>query len=224
MWVRSSKTRDAIDSFGFLFNQNVIANGDPDINAPSLSKNDSDFFIASVPYTNISPPGQAYTTSEGTPKGTFPFDDQWHHIVLVYHTRANGIYQMELTWYKDANQVKDKTYPSNDYNGPTLGDTGPEMDHIVIGGRNSRDNVQNRWGGYYDEFAIYGKALTPDRILAHYQAAQPHNCNELWSRGLGNIADRNRDCFLDFDDFASFATNWRKCNDPQDPNHCSPNW
>jgi hypothetical protein len=224
LWVRSNKNRDAIDPFGFLFNQNIIDNGDPDINAPSLSKNDSDFFIASVPYTNISPVGQAYTTSVGAPLGTFPFDDQWHHIVLVYQTRAdNNEYLMEIQWYKDANLIKDKVYPSSNYTGPTLGDCGPEMDHIVIGGRNSRSNVQNRWGGYYDEFAIYGKALTPDRILAHYQAAQPHNCSELWSRGLGKVADRNHDCFFDFYDFASFATDWRKCNDPCDPK-CAPNW
>jgi hypothetical protein len=224
VWVRSNKTRDAVDSSACLFNQSTISStddGGTDANAPSLGKNSSDNYRALTPFGSDAGMGYwVYTTDVG---GVFPFDDKWHHIVLVYHTRAGDPYHMELEWYQDANLVKDKIYPPGSYSGPTLGDMGPEMDHIVIGGTNSRDNVQNRWGGYYDEFAIYGTALTPDRILAHYQAAQPHNCSELWSRGNGRIDDRNDDCYLDFRDLASFATDWRKCNDPCDPK-CSPNW
>jgi hypothetical protein len=49
------------------------------------------------------------------------------------------------------------------------------------------------------------------------------SCKDLWDIGLGNPADLNKDCKIDFYDFAIFAKDWGKCNDPQDP-HCMPNW
>jgi hypothetical protein len=217
VWVRSNKTRDAVDPYAVMFNQTIISTAD-DSNAPFLGKNSNDEFEALTPFggsdgSNMS--YAVYTTSVGDPLAQFQFDDKWHQIVLEYHVHAGNNYHLEVAWYKDANLVKDKIYPNDPcYSGPTLGITGEEMDHIVIGGTNNRANVQNHWGGYYDEFAIYPTALSPARILAHYQAAQPQNCSQLWSRGQGMSADRNEDCFLNIDDFASFAKDWRKCNDP----------
>jgi hypothetical protein len=49
------------------------------------------------------------------------------------------------------------------------------------------------------------------------------SCKDVWDIGLGNPVDMNRDCKVDFYDFAIFAKDWRKCNDPCDP-HCMPNW
>jgi len=49
------------------------------------------------------------------------------------------------------------------------------------------------------------------------------SCAELWDLGLGIVADVNKDCKVDFADFAIFALSWGKCNDPCDPD-CVPNW
>ena len=49
------------------------------------------------------------------------------------------------------------------------------------------------------------------------------SCAERWDIGLGITADLNKDCKVDFADFAGFALSWRKCNDPCDPD-CVPNW
>lgn len=48
------------------------------------------------------------------------------------------------------------------------------------------------------------------------------SCAELWDLGLGIAADLNKDCKVNFADFAGFAISWGKCNDPCDPN-CVPN-
>jgi hypothetical protein len=201
----------------YLFNQTGVFTD----RAPALGKNESDDFCYLTPYpTDVYNWG--YTTDVG---GKFPFDGLWHHIVLIYEPRADGNdYRTRISLYLDANLVKSKVYPSDTYTGPTLGVLGPEMDHIVIGGIGSRDNFENLWGGYYDEFAIYPGVLSACRVRAHYKAWQNRfNCQEYIDCGYGLPADLNRDCKINFDDFAIFASNWLKCNDPRDPN-CSPNW
>ena len=32
-----------------------------------------------------------------------------------------------------------------------------------------------------------------------------------------NLTDLNQDCYINLKDFAFVATNWLKCNDPEDP-------
>ena len=74
-----------------------------------------------------------------------------------------------------------------------------------------------------DEVAIYAGKLDPARILAHYQAWQPRNCNEAISRGYQLDADLNGDCRVNFADFAELAANWIVCNTPGGTG-CIKNW
>ena len=43
-------------------------------------------------------------------------------------------------------------------------------------------------------------------------------CEGIWDEGLGNNADLNRDCHIDFLDFMEFAGSWLDCFDPADSN------
>ncbi|MFA5424136.1 MAG: LamG-like jellyroll fold domain-containing protein [Phycisphaerae bacterium] len=233
LWVRSDMDKYYVDSLARLFDQ---TDGN-EIYAPALGKNDYSDFRYLTPYGEDGSEMNywGYTTSEGE-RGKFKFDDKWHHVVLVYDEQADGNnYRMRISTYIDGRLVKSKVYPSDDYMGPTEGLVGPEMDHIVIGGTGSRDNVSMNWGGYYDEFAIYPKVLSPCRVASHYAAWWAKNCNELWDRELigmqpgidPNVAkiDLNRDCIINFYDFAHLAEEWMLCNDPNssDPD-CIPNW
>jgi len=40
----------------------------------------------------------------------------------------------------------------------------------------------------------------------------PENCVQIWSSGLGMEADFNRDCVVNFEDFAVWALEWSQCN------------
>lgn len=52
------------------------------------------------------------------------------------------------------------------------------------------------------------------RIVGSY----PQNCLDVWAYDVGMEADLNRDCRVDFKDFAAFTNYWLQCNDPCDPN------
>ena len=46
----------------------------------------------------------------------------------------------------------------------------------------------------------------------------PSDCNEVLALGKGLSTDYNKDCVVNFADFAFFADNWLKCNNPEDQN------
>ena len=46
----------------------------------------------------------------------------------------------------------------------------------------------------------------------------PASCQEVWNDGFGMDGDLNEDCYMDLLDFAIFAEDWFRCNDPCDPN------
>ena len=46
----------------------------------------------------------------------------------------------------------------------------------------------------------------------------PTTCEEAWEYGYGIAADANKNCIIDFGDFALFALGWLDCNDPNEIN------
>jgi len=57
------------------------------------------------------------------------------------------------------------------------------------------------------------------------------DCDQIISQGSGKTGDLNTDCYVGFGDFAMFAQNWTKCNDPNnldcecnDPNNLDCIW
>jgi hypothetical protein len=156
-----------------------------------------------------------------TESNVWPVDGKWHHLVVTYEEHADGNpNSLRVKMYLDANLVLNDASSGG-------GVVGPEMDHILIGSLGSRVAPVGDpflFTGYIDEFAIYAGALSACRVKAHYKAWQPKSCAEMRDRGIGiKDFDRNQDCRIDFDDFAGFALDWRKCNNPQDPN-CPNNW
>jgi hypothetical protein len=57
------------------------------------------------------------------------------------------------------------------------------------------------------ELAIWGEFL-----------GYPETCLDVWEFGLGDLGDINKDCRVDFQDFAQLALNWLECNNPGDSN------
>jgi len=155
--------------------------------------------------------------SSGWYTGVNPkFDGKWHHLVVTYDENEvdpNMVCQLYLDGFLKG---------TNTFSGGHSR-LGPEMYHMLIGGRADIGFTYNIWTGYLDEFAVYKGILDPNRVLAHYAAWQPKDCQDATDRGYGTVADINKDCKVDFADFASLALDWRKCNDPCDAN-CVPNW
>lgn len=159
-------------------------------------------------------------------------DQDWHQMVVVYDVNGPGdpcnekpdigcYNSMTVKFYFDGALYGTKE--AIDVNGTSRARLGPYLCALTIG-------VQNDWGygyngiaGYIDEFAVYAGQLDPNRILAHYAAWQPNNCIDAVARGYTMDTDFNDDCMVDFYDFAEFALNWARCNNPADAN-CSQNW
>ncbi|MFA5293614.1 MAG: LamG-like jellyroll fold domain-containing protein [Phycisphaerae bacterium] len=145
------------------------------------------------------------------------FDRQWHHLVVTYDANYLGdpdamfvkVY-MDGEWKDDTNFTAARSI------------LGPELSHMLIGAQNDMGNTYNLIPAYYDEIAIYDGLLSADRIAAHYAAWQPQTCEDLVERGYASPMDFNEDCKVNFADFAEFAVNWMKCNDPE--LSCPPNW
>ena len=55
----------------------------------------------------------------------------------------------------------------------TLRNGGPVPDRVLIGATRDGSNSSFQWKGLIDEVAIYNRALSADRVLAHYHAALP---------------------------------------------------
>ncbi len=85
---------------------------------------------------------------------------QWHHVVGVYDA---GV----MTLYLNG------AFASSVPLAGTLRNGGPVPDRVLIGATRDGSNSSFQWKGLIDEVAIYGRALSADRVLAHYQAALP---------------------------------------------------
>lgn len=159
-------------------------------------------------------------------------DYRWHQIVLEYDVNGPGdpcdeprdpnhYNSMVVKFYFDG--VLYNSIQAIDPNGLQQARTGPWLNHMMIGAENDIGWGYNAISGYMQEFAIYPGLLSADRVLAHYAAWQPKNCIEAVARGYKIATDLNGDCKIDFKDFAIFASNWTRCNQPGGAN-CSPNW
>lgn len=156
-------------------------------------------------------------------------DGEWHHIVVTYDEEYNGNPDaMQALEYIDGELRQTINFTSTSTRKAHLG---TELSHIVIGAAGDYGGGNyNITPGYWDEFAVYEGILDPNRIMIHYSAWFPSNCAELYEKGgaalpPAAIADINKDCNVNFLDFAHFALNWMLCNDPasSDPD-CVPNW
>jgi hypothetical protein len=212
LWVKSllplqqmlsQEAASGLYEYAIYFQQIGESNDEP--RAPAVSNSDDQIRIFAG--------NEAIYT--GVPS---PFDQKWHQLVVAYDVNDpcyGPAPNLHIKLYGDGNLITETTDPN--------GYLGPELSHIMLGAENDIGNSYNVLDTYMDEFAIYAGVLGPDRVLAHYTAWQPKNCADMQARGYGRIDDRNNDCYLDFRDLASFAADWRKCNDPCDPK-CVPNW
>lgn len=78
---------------------------------------------------------------------------QTYHVGMTYD---NGVLRLFL----DGDQVAERT----DLPAAPIQDTGANLVFAQF------DSVSNGWNGYLDEVAIFNSALTPARMLAHYEA------------------------------------------------------
>jgi hypothetical protein len=196
--------------YGMIFQQFGIYTREP--NGPGLGVVDGNIPSASI--LRVAGGNQWWYPGVST-----PMDGLWHQIVVTYDEAPDGnTAAIGLRFYMDG--VLRGSTISNDPNGRL----GPELNHLMIGSGNDRGLPSyNWWGGWVDEFSIYAGVLSPARVAAHYAAWQPSSCTETINRGLNLQGDLNGDCKVDFHDYAIFASQWLKCDDPTNPG-CSPNW
>ena len=182
--------------------------------APGIANSDGYFRVLSGDPNTTDPNATQFWWYTGVET---PADGQWHHVVLSYDESLGGDQNvMGITLYldgglADSTTVGNATWPAK---------LGPELDHIVIGGRSNRGwtwDYPERYTGKIDEFAIYPGVLSPERVAIHYASGM---CT--MSQG-----DLTGDCKVDFDDFAVLASEWLLCNDPAlfltDPD-CEATW
>lgn len=213
MWYKTIPDDPSMepDEFGWFFQQHgAYTNEDV---APAVGNGGGSF--------RISDGNNLWYTGVGT-----KFDGEWHHLVVTYDEDYNNVpNNLNVQLYVDgllrAEELATET---------THSFLGPELSHMMIGAENDIGNTYNIFKGYVDEFAIYEGVLDANSIEDHYWAWTPKNCDELWSRGgpdeqaLKN-ADIDKDCQVNFTDFALFAQQWAYCNDPTiGPPECPANW
>jgi hypothetical protein len=177
-------------------------------NGPAVTNRDAFCVLAGGPWwTGVSP----------------KFDGKWHQLVVTFDEEYGGEPNtLHIDLYLDSEL---KTFRTS--TGATA-KLGPELSHVMLGGRPDIGYTYNNFAGYVDEFAIYEGILNPNRILAHWVAWQPKSCEEAVERGIvpaaWAVVDKKQDCRIDFYDFAIFAQDWALCNDPQGGAGCVPNW
>jgi len=136
----------------------------------------------------------------------------WHHMVVTYDEEYLGPNTMHVQFYLDGLEKASTTFVDPNAK------LGPELSHLLVGASNDMSDTYNPFTGHVDEFAIYEGILSPERIMTHYAAWQPWNCEELWDRQMmppwAEIADKDQNCYIDFYDFAAFAAEWAICSDP----------
>jgi hypothetical protein len=159
--------------------------------------------------------------------GFEPYDEQWHHIVVIYQQEYEGNPDtMHMKVYFDGGSlggadqsgVVEKTI-----SGPGAGfqEQGLQLlNHMLLGAHNDRGWPYSSVPGYFDEFAIYDYPLDANSVLDHWAAWQITDCATLQERGplpTGAIADRDGNCVIDFVDFALFAKDWFLSFDTDNP-------
>jgi len=213
---------DSVDTYASFFSQCSFDSNDsafPSVYSPRATRSAADctIFFGDGRNGGLGSGGAAWCN--GAYKNT---DPNWHHYVVEYNVMPE-VNSVNLKWYTDGINYKNSTYGP----GVSRGYVGPEQDHILIGNKGDRYTAGgNPYRQYMDEFAIYPGLLSPGRIAAHYAAWRARNCAEWTKRGFPvPSADINRDCVVNFLDFAELALDWAKCNDPYiGAPRCPPNW
>jgi len=82
-------------------------------------------------------------------------------------------------------------------------------------------NVQQFGPGDYIPFPLDWEDRLPYPDPNSYIAPEPNDCGDPGTVYLPQ--DLNKDCRIDFSDFAFFAGGWLQCTEPNDPN-CDPYW
>ncbi len=186
------------ESFGLLFQQIGTHNNEPC--GPAVSNSGGQIRVfggTGAWYTGIDP----------------KFDQQWHQLVVTYDEEYGGDpCSMRAQVYLDGVERGNNTFTG------ARAKLGPELSHILIGAENDIGNTYNLIPGYFDEFAIYEGILDPNRVMAHYSAWQPKNCEDLLNRNPAVAGDMDRNCKVNFKDFALLALDWATYADPNDPN------
>ncbi len=103
-------------------------------------------------------------------------DGKWHHVVGTWSAPVGqGVAPNQFSVYVDGrlNSGTDEFYCETDCttNSPMTG--GGVFRFGTMGGTGIGANGTNSFIGGLDEVAMYNKALTPARVLAHYRAAVP---------------------------------------------------
>ena len=107
--------------------------------------------------------GQGFQAlSQVNPYDIYSLQPTWHHIVGVCDQPNGAVYI-----YVDGTLAASGSIP------PNAGIIAQALP-TTIGSRQSNPTADydNEWGGSIDDVAIYGAALSPSQILAHYYAAQ----------------------------------------------------
>ena len=99
--------------------------------------------------------GSQYYISNPPPSGSYA-DSRWHHLVATFDGQNAKI-------YADGQLVSSGTAPDTGYNTQTSGTY----------------TVNSSWPtsvatSYFAEFAVYNRVLTPDEVMAHYNAGKPY--------------------------------------------------
>jgi len=209
----------SVDAYAELFNDcntiETIGEDENPVYRPCATRGDTKMKICLADTDGTDP--YAYTNG-----GAWIADTNWHHNVVIWDEQPESD-SIHVLWYTDGVNYKDSTYTGITARGWRL-NSGPAMDHLIIGGLGSRDNFSPGPGvayrEYMDEFAVYAGILPLNRIRAHYAAWKPKNCAELWDRGYGGsvVGDMDENCKVDFKDFAKLALDWATYADPNDPN------
>lgn len=157
--------------------------------------------------------------------GFEPYDEQWHHIVVIYQQDYNGVPDtMYMKVYFDGGPLggaEQSGVVEKTISGSGAGfATDVLLNHMLLGAFNDRGWPYSSVPGYFDEFALYDYPLDANSVLDHWAAWQITDCATLQERGplpTGAIADRDGNCVIDFVDFALFAKDWFLSFDTDNP-------
>ncbi|MFA5292183.1 MAG: LamG-like jellyroll fold domain-containing protein [Phycisphaerae bacterium] len=126
-------------------------------------------------------------------------DNQWHQVVGTFDGLSECV-------YVDGILAASREIPEgalidlNNYN-------------VRIGSDEQFDG-QREFNGLIDEVRLYEIGLPADKVLEQFIAdGGSHSCGTTYL-----VGDINKDCYIDFADFAQMAENWLKCNDVANSN------
>jgi hypothetical protein len=84
------------------------------------------------------------------------------------------------------------------------------------------EGKSTRWNGLMDDFGIWNNALSEAEIqdIMNNGINPPSSCGEPGTAYLQG--DINKNCYVNFLDFAALGTEWFECTDPNMPLNCEP--